>query len=57
MTIATVGVIGWSLVFTIAVRFGAAAKRGDQIAEATQRYLPVSHRHAQVIRFPTNPAA
>jgi hypothetical protein len=51
MVIVLVGVFGWLLVLTTALSFGAAAKRGDGLAQSAQQLLPESHTGATIIPF------
>ena len=49
MTIAIAGAVGWLLIVAAGLRLGAAAKRGDELAEAALRNRELPEGHARVI--------
>jgi hypothetical protein len=49
MTIAIAGALGWLLIIALGLRLGAAAKRGDEIAEAVQRNRERRQGYGQVV--------
>ncbi len=55
LVIACVGILGWLLMLGIALGLAAAAKRGDELENDAQRYLPDSHTGAEVIPFKRDP--
>lgn len=50
-TIAIAGAVGWLLIIAAGLRFGAAAKRGDEIADAAFRNRELPQGYARVIRL------
>ncbi|WP_029112322.1 hypothetical protein [Mycobacterium sp. URHB0044] len=48
-TIAVAGAVGWLLIIGVGLRFGAAAKRGDEIAKAMRRNRELRDGYGQVI--------
>ncbi len=49
MVIACTAAFGWLFILMVVLRFGAAAKHGDELGQAAQRDRTVSQGGAQII--------
>jgi|RhiMethySRZTD1v2_1073278.scaffolds.fasta_scaffold315890_2 hypothetical protein len=49
MVIACTAAFGWLFILMVALRLGAAAKHGDELAQAAQRDRTVSQGGAQIV--------
>jgi hypothetical protein len=54
LVIICAGIVGWLLILAVTLCLGAAAKRGDELEQDAQRYLPDPHFGAKIIPFRRN---